>query len=249
MKFTVKKKKTWNKSSDTKMPLTKEQKGRVRHEVDHAGLVNQVSCTDRITALSTELQCDIETIKIFINNYRQARRKAAGDVRAVPAAGPEPTCDQQPEKNLSSPADLQELNDILVQRPRKVRIVASEKMPGYQMFLRKLGRDLNDANKALKKDNSQAELLRMNKFQMVTSESGVQLGSKWAALSQDERDEYERMARDQIYASKENMDSTGGSISEIREAQRKAYLTMATAIRNFDWWNSCWHFKIAIRIR
>ncbi|KAJ3223154.1 hypothetical protein HDU78_011408 [Chytriomyces hyalinus] len=41
------------------------------------------------------------------------------------------------------------------------------------------------------------------------------------------------MARSQTIASKENLDSTGGSTAEIKEAQRKAYVTMVTAIRNF----------------
>ncbi|KAJ3395495.1 hypothetical protein HDU80_010303 [Chytriomyces hyalinus] len=214
------------------MPLTKEQASRVRHEVDQAGLVNQRSCDSRITDLSAELQCNVNTMKNFINNYRQSKKRKATNVHTVPAAEPEPTHDQQLVENPSISAHLQELNDIVVQRPRKVRVVALEKLPGYHLFLRKLGTELKDVNKELKRENSQAELIPMNEFQMVTSDDGV-LCSKWAALSQNERDKYERMASSQTLANKENVESTGGSIEELHKVQRRAYLTMVTAIRNF----------------
>ncbi|KAI8837266.1 hypothetical protein BJ741DRAFT_597957 [Chytriomyces cf. hyalinus JEL632] len=123
------------------MPLTKEQSARVRHEVDHAGLKNLVSCNDRITALSAEFQCDVKTVKISISNYQQLKKRKAANDGVVPAVGLEPTHDQQLEKSPSIP-DLCELHDILVQKPRKVRLVTSEKMPGYQMFLRTLGEQL-----------------------------------------------------------------------------------------------------------
>ncbi|KAJ3385230.1 hypothetical protein HDU80_000719 [Chytriomyces hyalinus] len=210
------------------MPLTKEQSNRVRHEVDHAGLVNRVICKDRIAALSTEFQCDIATVKNAINNHWQNKRKSAAKEHAVPAIEPEPTCDQQPKENLS----LRELNEILIQKPRKLRLVVSEKTTGYQMFLRKLGKELEDANKELKKEDSQAELLKMSEFQMVTTDAGAQVGSKWAALHPEEREEYERMARSQMLASKENVDLAGGS-AEIQEVQRKAYSIMMAGIRNF----------------
>ncbi|KAJ3231505.1 hypothetical protein HDU77_001088, partial [Chytriomyces hyalinus] len=214
------------------MPLTNKQKSQVCREVDEAGLVNQRSCIDRITALSAAFECDIATVKNYISNHRQKKRKAA-DVAVLPAVGSESTHIQQLEANPSIPAYHHELNDIVVPMPRKVRIVASEQMPGYQMFLRDLGKELKDANKALKKDDSQAKLLQINEFQMVTSDSGVQIGSKWAALSQNERDEYAARAHSQMLVSKENVDSTGGSIAEIQEAQRKAYSNMLAGIRNF----------------
>ncbi|KAJ3403523.1 hypothetical protein HDU80_004049, partial [Chytriomyces hyalinus] len=207
------------------MPLTKEQSSQVRYEVDHAGLVNQVSCTNRINALSAELQCDTVTMMDYIRNYRQQKKRST----AKPTMGPEePMCnepDQQPGAN-----SLHELNEILVQKPRKLRISALEKMSGYSLFLRKLGKELEDVNKALRKEDSQAELVQMKDFQMITSESGDQLGSKLAALSQKERDEYEAAAKS---ASEENSDATGNSGVKVQEAQRKSYLIMVAAIRNF----------------
>ncbi|KAI8837793.1 hypothetical protein BJ741DRAFT_157205 [Chytriomyces cf. hyalinus JEL632] len=187
------------------MQLTSEQKSQVHCEW---GLVNQQSCIGRMTALSTAFKCDIATVKNYISNHQQKKRKAA-NVAILPAVGSEPTRVQQLEENPLIPHQ-HELNDILIPMPRKVHIVASEKMPGYQMFLHDLGKEL----KALKQDDSQAKLIQINEFQMVTSDSG-----KWVALSQNEHDEYAARAHREMLASKENVDSTGGSIAEIQEAQ------------------------------
>ncbi|KAJ3259751.1 hypothetical protein HDU77_001665 [Chytriomyces hyalinus] len=213
------------------MPLTKEQAHRVHHEVDEAGLVNHKSCLDRITALSTAFKCDVATVKNCISNHQQKKKRAA-NAAAVSAVGSGSTRIQQPDENPPIPNHLQELDDILVQKPRKVRLVASENTPGYHLFLRTIGKEMKEENKRRRKDDSQAELIQMNEFQMVTSDSGVQLGSKWAALSQHERDEYARKARSLVLATKENVDATGSS-TELHEAQRKAYSIMVNAIRNF----------------
>ncbi|KAJ3244218.1 hypothetical protein HDU78_011245 [Chytriomyces hyalinus] len=81
-------------------------------------------------------------------------------------------------------------------------------------------------------EDSQAELLQMNEFQM-TSDSGGQVRSRWAALSQNERDEYDATAHSQTMANKENLDLAGKSNAEIQEAQKKSYSIMLAAIRNF----------------
>ncbi|KAJ3230491.1 hypothetical protein HDU78_008291 [Chytriomyces hyalinus] len=67
---------------------------------------------------------------------------------------------------------------------------------------------------------------------MVTSDDGVQVGSKWAALSANAHEEYERLARSQVLASKENVDLAGGT-AEIQEVQQKAYSIMMAGIRYF----------------
>ncbi|KAJ3377202.1 hypothetical protein HDU80_003421 [Chytriomyces hyalinus] len=212
------------------MPLTKEQSCQVQHKVDHAGLVNQVSCLSRINALSTELQCNVETIKNFIRNHQQRnKRKAVG----APAVGSANACNL-PEQIPKEPTSLEllELSEILVQKPCKLRIVASEKTSGYNLFMQKLGKELEEANKALKMEDSEAELLQMNEFQM-TSDSGGQVCSRWAALSQNERDEYDAMAHSQTMANKENLDLAGKSNPEIQAVQKKSYSIMLAAIRNF----------------
>ncbi|KAI8827875.1 hypothetical protein BJ741DRAFT_583223 [Chytriomyces cf. hyalinus JEL632] len=142
------------------MPLTKEQSNRVRHEVDNEGLENKVTCKDRIAALSMEFKCKLATVK--------KKRKNAIHAHAARATGSNPTCDQQPEENPL----LHELNEVLIQKPRKLQLVVSEKTTGYQMFLRTLGKELEDANKELKREGSQAALLKMSEFQMITSDDG-----------------------------------------------------------------------------
>ncbi|KAI8822746.1 hypothetical protein BJ741DRAFT_584487 [Chytriomyces cf. hyalinus JEL632] len=221
------------------------------------------------------MHCNTSVFQIFINNYQQSKKRKAADVHPVPAAEPKPTHDPQLAEAPSIPAHLQELNNILVQRLCKVRLVPSEKMPayqlfqrlckvhlvpsekmpgyqlfqrlckvrlvpsekmpgyqlfqrlckvrlvpsenmpGYQLFLRKLGAELTDVNKDLKRENSQAELVPINECQMAPSKSGAP-----RVISQ-------------TLANKENVESTGGSIEELHEVQRKAYLTMVGVIRNF----------------
>ncbi|KAI8832499.1 hypothetical protein BJ741DRAFT_580212 [Chytriomyces cf. hyalinus JEL632] len=193
------------------MPLTQEQKSRVAHEVDNAGLVNQKSCLKRIDFLSRELQCDAVTMTNYIRNYRQQKGKST----AKPRTGPEELARDEPENSS-----------------------------GYNLFLHQLGKKLEDINKQRRREDSQAELVQMKDFQMVTSHSGDQVVSKWAALSQEERNEFEAAAKS---ASEEKSVLT--STEAILEMQRKSYLVMVAGIKNFvknGGSHIGWHIKAAI---
>ncbi|KAJ3244416.1 hypothetical protein HDU77_009912 [Chytriomyces hyalinus] len=206
------------------MPLTTEQASRVRHEVDHAALLDQVSCEDRILALSAELRCSAAMIK-------RKKKQQSAHAQATPAVVQEAIQpDQQLETTLIT-EPLHELDEIVVLKPRKLRIAATEKVSGYFLFMRKLGKDLEGVNKLRKMEDSQAELLQMKEFQMTDSNPGAL--SKWAALSENDRERYNEMARAQTLANKENSVSTQKSNAEIKEAQRKSYFNMVAAIKIF----------------
>ncbi|KAI8823811.1 hypothetical protein BJ741DRAFT_654926 [Chytriomyces cf. hyalinus JEL632] len=91
----------------------------------------------------------------------------------------------QPDEQLETtfiPELLCELDKIIVVKPCKMQIAATEKVSGYFLFMRKLARDLEVVNKLQKTEDSQAELIQMKDFQMVDSNPGT--CSKWAALSE-----------------------------------------------------------------
>ncbi|KAI8838337.1 hypothetical protein BJ741DRAFT_707636 [Chytriomyces cf. hyalinus JEL632] len=216
------------------MPLTKEQARRVRHEVDHAGLVNRVSCKQRIKDLSTELQCDEAAVKNLICNHQRKQKGQGISAHTSSEAVQEAIQPDEQLETTSIPEQLCELDKIVVLKPRKMRIAATERFQDTSCLCAGLGRTLKDetdANKLRKAEDSQAELIQMKDFQMTDSNPGA--CSKWAVLSESERDSYNEMARMQTLANKDSSMSVQKSDAEIQEAQRKSYFIMVSAIKNF----------------